>query len=96
MTFYSHPDPTIRQQQAKARETALRLVHAGRIGWGKPTPAAITDGFVDNGSGPRCVDLCHSLTVLIALHELREAGRLYIHKDHGTVRDRLLQEASRA
>lgn len=80
--FYVHPDPQQRERQEAARKQALASVKAGAIRWG--ATGLGTNGFVYAARVAR-VEQLEGLEVLIALYELRNAGRLVVNDLTGVV-----------
>lgn len=81
-TFYAHPDARQRQAQEAARQKALAAVKAGVICWGKTNIG--TTGFVYKVATAR-IEQLEGLEFLIALFELRDAGKLLVDHQTGTV-----------
>lgn len=81
-TFYAHPDARQRELQKTARGKALAAVRAGSIHWGKTNTG--TTGFVYTVATAR-IEQLDGLEFLIALFELRDAGKLLVDHQTGTV-----------
>jgi hypothetical protein len=70
MAFYEHPDPTVREDQERARTRALRTVSTGSVRWNHKV--GLHGGFViRNRFG---YDQRLGLADAIAMHELLAAG----------------------
>jgi hypothetical protein len=69
-TYYQHPNPEIRQDQADARRRAHRTVSTGRVHWSHEV--GLHGGFVIRDRFG--IDQKLSVTDAIAMHELHQAG----------------------
>lgn len=73
-TYYQHPDPKVREEQANARRRAHAAVAAGRIRWNPRI--GLNGAFVDRDvSG---FDYRLPLADAIAMCELRHAGQITV------------------
>ena len=81
-TFYAHPDPKQRETHKDARRQALTAVKTGAIRWGKTNIG--TTGFVYTVATAR-IEQFAGLEFLIALFELRNAGRILVNELTGAV-----------
>lgn len=80
--FYVHPDTKQRNVQAAARKQALASVKAGAIRWGKTDIG--TTGFIYAAPGAR-IEQRDGFEVLVALFELRNAGKVHVNDLTGAV-----------